>query len=198
MLTCGARRRYDRGRCRAPAMPGRTRGRWHGGAATGPRTPEGMQRTVVAMVAGRKRWLDRMRRAKALGLVEKIPTGRRRPGIQKASSKAVARARGIASQVIASRPGPGRAKRQEGENLPDCVTEIFMLALQTLRSILDRPATTDPRLARLQMRIALYLIDHAFEREPISKIGRGLESRFAICGVPGPSGPFSPSRRPAS
>src|SRR6266851_1795719 len=127
MHVCGARRRYGQGLCRAAAMPGRRRCRWHGGATTGPRTIEGKQRTIAAMTAGRRRWLERMQRAKALGLIDKIPTGRRRPKVRAAPSKVIARARGIAFSEIEARPQRGPAKRTEemslGELMEDACRE---------------------------------------------------------------------------
>ena len=45
----------------------------HGGASTGPRTPEGKARVVAAMVEGRRKWVAR-RRAEG----RKIPAGRKR------------------------------------------------------------------------------------------------------------------------
>ena len=45
----------------------------HGGASTGPRTPEGKTRVVSAMVEGRRKWVERRR---AGG--KKFPAGRRR------------------------------------------------------------------------------------------------------------------------
>jgi len=60
--------------CRNWAVPGRSRCRFHGGMSTGPKTPEGKARVVAAMVAGRHRWVERM---KAEG--RKFPCGRR-PG----------------------------------------------------------------------------------------------------------------------
>src|SRR5579872_4704179 len=53
--TCGARTR-DGGRCVAPVAPGK-RCRHHGGASTGPRTPEGRARCSEAGRRGAKaRW----------------------------------------------------------------------------------------------------------------------------------------------
>jgi hypothetical protein len=43
------------------ALPGRIRCRLHGGASTGPTTPEGMARTLAAMQAGRLRWLSKLK-----------------------------------------------------------------------------------------------------------------------------------------
>ena len=45
----------------------------HGGASTGPRTPEGRARVVAAMVEGRRKWVER-RRAEG----KKFPAGRKR------------------------------------------------------------------------------------------------------------------------
>ena len=58
--------------CRAWAMEN-GRCRVHGGASTGPRTPEGKARVVAAMVEGRGKWLAR-RRAEG----RKFPAGRKR------------------------------------------------------------------------------------------------------------------------
>ena len=46
--------------CRAWAMPN-GRCRVHGGASTGPKSPEGKARVVAAMVEGRRKWVDRRR-----------------------------------------------------------------------------------------------------------------------------------------
>ena len=46
--------------CRAWAMEN-GRCRVHGGASTGPRTPEGKARVVAAMVEGRRKWVERRR-----------------------------------------------------------------------------------------------------------------------------------------
>src|SRR5260221_7817217 len=78
-LTCGARRRHGRGICQSHPLKGHWRCRFHGGASTGARTQEGQARVTAAMVAGRARWVERMRRAKAQGLIARFPGGRR-PG----------------------------------------------------------------------------------------------------------------------
>jgi hypothetical protein len=59
-------------RCRAWAMPN-GRCRMHGGASTGPKTPEGKARVVAAMVAGRRAWVERQRAES-----KKIAGGRKR------------------------------------------------------------------------------------------------------------------------
>ncbi len=60
---------------------GKTRCKWHGGRSTGPLTPEGKARSIAAAVAGRARWMARMKEMKAAGLIAKIPTGRK-PGFK--------------------------------------------------------------------------------------------------------------------
>ncbi|MBY6203172.1 helix-turn-helix domain-containing protein [Maritalea mobilis] len=52
--TCGARTRKGTP-CRAKALPGKTRCKFHGGASTGPRTADGRARISEAQ---RKRWAD--------------------------------------------------------------------------------------------------------------------------------------------
>src|SRR3984893_6731956 len=83
-------RRRCNARCRQPpqrychnwAVQGKTRCKFHGGMSTGPKTPEGMARVVAAMVAGRRRWIERL---KAEG--KKIPGGRK-PGPRVATKPA--------------------------------------------------------------------------------------------------------------
>jgi hypothetical protein len=60
---CGAKTRVG-GHCKAPAVwntqddvARNGRCRMHGGLSTGPRTEEGLQRTLKALRAGRVRWL---------------------------------------------------------------------------------------------------------------------------------------------
>src|SRR5271169_1740764 len=47
--------------CQAWAMKGKMRCRMHGGASTGPKTPEGKARAVAAMVEGRMRWVAQLK-----------------------------------------------------------------------------------------------------------------------------------------
>jgi len=67
-VRCGARLSGERGRCRAWALKGRRRCKWHGGKSTGPRD---WRASVAAMVAGRKRYIERRHE---MGL--KAPGGR--------------------------------------------------------------------------------------------------------------------------
>lgn len=47
---CGCKQLYPNGRCR-----------FHGGPSTGPKTPEGKQRSLAAVRAGYTVWLERKR-----------------------------------------------------------------------------------------------------------------------------------------
>lgn len=76
---CGARVRHRHGRlglkgyCKNWPTDG-LHGRCylHGGKSTGPRTPEGLARTLAAMTEGRRRWIERMQDEG-----KKIPSGRK-------------------------------------------------------------------------------------------------------------------------
>ena len=47
-LQCQAQSKRTKKQCRAPASKGKTKCRFHGGASTGPKTPEGRQRCAEA------------------------------------------------------------------------------------------------------------------------------------------------------
>jgi hypothetical protein len=114
-----------------------------------------MERTIEAMVAGRRRWLEKMNKAKASEMITKIPTGRRRPRVKSAPSKMIAQARGIASEFLRAHPEP--MKPSEEMNLSEVITEVGRLSLMKLLRILDRPAGDDIARERLQARAALLL-----------------------------------------
>jgi len=71
-LHCSARLSAG-GRCRAWALKGKRRCKWHGGKSTGPRD---WRASVAAMVAGRKRMIERRH---AMGL--KAPGGWPKRGV---------------------------------------------------------------------------------------------------------------------
>ena len=81
---CGARTRSGR-RCRRYVAVDpwtkklRKRCRNHGGLSTGPKFPDGKERSLAAANAGLARWRERMRSAKAAGSISKFPCGRK-PG----------------------------------------------------------------------------------------------------------------------
>lgn len=71
----------------------RKRCRNHGGLSTGPKFPDGKERSLAAANAGLERWRERMRAAKAAGLIERFPNGRK-PGPTRRQRELGARARG--------------------------------------------------------------------------------------------------------
>ena len=81
---CGARTRSGH-RCRRYVAVDpwtkklRKRCRLHGGLSTGPKFPDAKERSLAAANAGLARWRERMRAAKAAGLIAKFPCGRK-PG----------------------------------------------------------------------------------------------------------------------
>jgi hypothetical protein len=88
-------------------VPGKTRCRFHGGLSTGPRTAEGKERAVAAMVEGRRRWVERMK-----------AEGRKFPGGRKAGVRWVTpamRARAAAEDQVAPRRAHlGRSRAERG------------------------------------------------------------------------------------
>jgi hypothetical protein len=77
---CGARTRSGTP-CRHSAMPITRRCHLHGGRAGRPRGIPEHPASRLARPAGRQRWVERMRLAKAQGLIEKFPNGRK-PGVR--------------------------------------------------------------------------------------------------------------------
>jgi hypothetical protein len=117
-----------------------------------------MRRTIEAMVTGRRRWLERMQRAKAQGLIDKIPTGRRRPRVRAGATKAIASARGIASGELEARSQIASAKRFEDMSLPELIEELCRMSFERLLAILDRPAGDNLELQHLQAEVSLQLL----------------------------------------
>lgn len=51
-VPCGGKRRRDGQPCQALSVPGKRRCKWHGGASTGPKTPEGKARALANLRRG--------------------------------------------------------------------------------------------------------------------------------------------------
>ena len=89
-LQCQAKSKRTKQQCRAPASKGKTKCRFHGGASSGPKTPEGRQRCAeVKTIHGnetRKARTDRaaamrhLRELEDLGHALGIMYGPRTPG----------------------------------------------------------------------------------------------------------------------
>ena len=60
------------------------------------------ENTLAAMKAGRRRWVERMRAAKAAGLIERFPNGRRAKGLPpRSKDRIIARGQRLIEQAIA-------------------------------------------------------------------------------------------------
>jgi hypothetical protein len=86
-------------RCQNWAMPN-GRCRVHGGASTGPRTPEGKARVVAAMVEGRRRWIERLH-----------AESKRAPGGRKPKTASSERERNFATEKAEQRRRAAEANR---------------------------------------------------------------------------------------
>jgi hypothetical protein len=112
---CGARVRHRRGFCRRWPVPGKQRCRLHGGHSTGARTDEGKARSLSAMRAGRRRWLEETRAKKAAGEIERFPGGRKSgarwvtPPMRE--ERAIARMQELREQVARQSPTVPRKRR---------------------------------------------------------------------------------------
>ena len=74
---CGALRKTGE-RCRSKHLLKGRRCKYHGGMSSGPKTTEGLGRTVTAMLAGLERWRIEHRRLRELGLLPPRPSRPRR------------------------------------------------------------------------------------------------------------------------
>jgi hypothetical protein len=132
---CGARLKQGHGHCRRWPVHGRTRCRLHGGLSTGPRVYRA--RDMSAAIAGRRRWLERMKRAKAEGRIAKIPTGRI-PGRRKGEPIEVSRARAAMKREMANLPA--QVDRPFAElKPPEMLDALTPKALCKMAEILDLP-----------------------------------------------------------
>src|SRR5690348_8069658 len=136
---CGARLKQGGGHCRKWPVRGRTRCRLHGGLSTGPRVYRA--RDMSAAAAGRRRWLERMKRAKAEGRIAKIPCGRI-SGRRKGEPIEVSRARAMVKREMAKLPA--RMERPFAElNPPEMLEALTPKALCKMAEILDLPTDLD-------------------------------------------------------
>src|SRR5262249_40182056 len=137
---CGARVKGPQGgHCLRWPVRGRTRCRLHGGLSTGPRVHR--SRDMSAAIAGRRRWLERMKRAKAEGRIAKIPCGPI-PGRRKWEPIEVSRARAMVKQEMANLPA--RTDRPFAQLEPPQMLEALTpKALCKMAEILDLPTDLD-------------------------------------------------------
>jgi len=140
------------------------------------------------------RWLERIQRAKTLGLIDKIPTGRRRPKVKAGPSEAIVRARGIAFREIEVRAQQPPMRRPEEMSLPELLGDTRAGGFAC--------SAGDPRSARGRQPGFLRISDENCPRSaefahPIGdrfrKTGRSLESQWQILRQPAHQAPVSPN-----
>jgi hypothetical protein len=102
---CHARTRSG-GRCRRSALPNRLRCKLHGGLGGRPRGYPMRPNTRIALVAGRRRWLERMRALKAAGLIIKFPGGRPRGLAPRSKDRTIARAQRVLEEIMMANKKP--------------------------------------------------------------------------------------------
>lgn len=146
-----------RGRCRAWALKGKRRCKWHGGMSTGPRTPEGMARTVEAMRWGcfRKiKYLHAGGRKAPGGRPPRIPDPLRRSVIEEGAKELA----GLDLETILTAEPPIE-EMSEAEQLADLDRYGVVLLLDELRL----PVGSKNR-NRTAIRLAWNLADIRYER----------------------------------
>ena len=110
MVRCCNARTLAGGRCRRRAMPGRLRCRLHGSAGGRPRGIPLRPHENAALQAARARWIERMRLAKARGLIAKFPNGRRpRGSAPRSKDKAIARAQRMVEEIKVAKTASGNS-----------------------------------------------------------------------------------------
>src|SRR5260221_272550 len=177
---CGARRGNGRGICQSHPLKGHWRCKFHGGGSTGARTPEGQAGVTAAMVAGRARWVERMRRAKAEGLVDRFPGGRQ-PGRKpraKSGVRLVDRALRQVEQHLEEMPAMPATPFAELD-VPGKLTAIAIEGLRFLHATLQRPVTPDnPKTARLVTEAARCVLALSIKAGP-----ERMRAVFGLSGV---------------
>jgi hypothetical protein len=106
-VLCDALTRSSR-RCRKSALADSTRCRLHGATGGRPKgTPE-HPNSRAARLGGRRRWVERMRQAKAAGQIERFPGGRRPRGLPPLSKDpTIRRAQTLVERAMAKKNGTG-------------------------------------------------------------------------------------------
>jgi hypothetical protein len=166
-------------------MRGRQRCKWHGGCSTGPRTAEGLARTLAAARAGRERWKEQMLRAIAMGEIERFPGGRPKGSKGKPKGKMTVprKAQPTAPAAAPVPPVPitdDMTKRAElvewnGKTPFQKLGALTAKALDMCNTILSLPLADEnnPRLLSAQKDVALSLLMLQF------KVGEAAAEREA-------------------
>jgi glucans biosynthesis protein len=163
---CGAKTR-DGQQCTAAAVPGQTRCRIHGGAGGRPPGIPQHPNTRAAAIVGRARWVERMRAAKAAGLIERFPNGRRGKDLPPLSKdRKIRKAQKILEAAMAKRKAEKAAVAAVVERPWDQLDKAGKLSEATDKSLdaiydfllMDVDPVADPKLFLAKQQVALSTI----------------------------------------
>jgi hypothetical protein len=133
--------------------------RAHGGAGGRPPGTQQHPNTRAAAVEGRHRWLERMRQAKAAGLIEKIPGGRRARGLPpRSNDRIIVRGQRLLDRMIEDMEKlptiPDKPPEQQTDS--ELFGGNFRRSLLFSREVLDRDTNwEDVELLKLKKEVAL-------------------------------------------
>jgi hypothetical protein len=184
---CAARLRSGK-ICECEALPYSTRCRIHGGAGGRPRgTPEHAH-SKAARLAGRARWVERTKAAKARGEIARFPGGRRARGLPPLPRNPKVRkaARIIEKEMAARRKkavaaaGPAEVPWRElpkGVKLGDATDESLNFIYGLLLREVD--PVEDPKLYALKVTVALNTISNQIRLDAAA-----LQAQVALSNIP--------------
>ena len=159
---CGAKT-HNGGICKNTALPNGKRCYRHGGRGGRPRGSIEHPNSRAARLEGRRLWVERMRAAKAAGLIERFPSGRRARGLPpRPKDRIIARGQRLVAQAIAEM---AKAKKNlpavpekpwEEKTVGEKFSANFEDALDFSHEVLNRNTNwEDIELLKLKKEIAL-------------------------------------------
>ena len=161
---CGARLRDGRF-CGEPPMSGNLRCRWHGARGGRPKGIPEHPHSRAARLEGRRRWVERMRGAKARGEIERFPNGARArdlPPLSKdrtirRAQRLLEKAKVMADQEIATVPERPWSELTKAEKLGDVTNVALDIAREILALGVD---PSDPKILQIVKDTALSVISN--------------------------------------
>jgi len=129
----------------------------HGGKLKGPVTPEGKARSEAARLVGHARYIERIRLAKALGIIDKIPGSRKGSGT-KPRFRMIEAAKEIALATIEQLPAVVDKPFDE-QTMGEQLATVTRMSLKEAYRILQLPCDDDNlKLTSIKKDTALSLI----------------------------------------
>jgi hypothetical protein len=116
------------------------------------------ENTLAAMKAGRRRWVERMRQAKAAGLIEKFPIGRAKGLPPRSKDRIIAHGQRLIEQAIAMAKALPAVPDKSWEDWTDGekFASKFSASLDFNHEVLNRHTNwEDTELLKLKKEIAL-------------------------------------------